>query len=132
MAFPVEEIYVEKAEAELGVRFPESFRVKMMEINGGGVEVSTDYFELHPFYDTSEKKRIKRTFNSIVHETKTAREDYRWPQNLIIIGNNGGGNILVYKIKKDGSIGSKVYWLDHETDELFFAASDFSNLKVSI
>lgn len=98
MAFPVEDKYIANAEKELGAKFPASFREKMMKSNGGSVEVSTDYFELHPFYDTSDKKRIKRTCNSILHETKTAREHYRLPQNLIVIGNNGGGDVLVYKI----------------------------------
>ncbi len=86
MAFPVEEIFVVKAENELGVRFPDSFREKMMQKNGEGVEVGMDYFSLYPFYDTSEKKRIKRTCNSIVHETKMARDHYRLPNNLIVIG----------------------------------------------
>lgn len=83
MAFPVDEKYIKKAETELGVRFPDSFREKMMQMNGGSVDVSTDYFDLHPFYDTSDKKRIKRTCGSIVHETKIARRDYRLPENLI-------------------------------------------------
>lgn len=132
MAFPVEEKFIEKAEAELEVKFPTSFRNKMMRLNGGGVEVKTDYFELPPFYDTSDKKRIKRTCNSIVHETNTARDHYRLPKNLIVIGNNGGGDVLVYKIVENGEIEPTVYWLDHETEELVFAASDFSELKESV
>jgi hypothetical protein len=35
MPFPLEEQYIEKAESELGVRFPEPFRNKMMQQNGG-------------------------------------------------------------------------------------------------
>ena len=132
MPFPVEEKFIEKAEAELGTKFPESFRMKMMKLNGGGIEVSDDYFELHPFYDTSDKKRIKRTCNSIVHETKTARDYYRLPSNLIVIGNNGGGDVLVYKIEENGEIRSTVYWFDHETEELVFAAKDFSELNESV
>ena len=131
MAFPVDERSIAIAEADLGVKFPDSFRKKMMESNGDGVEVLQDYFELHPFYDTSDKKRIKRTCNSIVHETRTARERYGLPENLIIIGNNGGGDILVYKIEDGVNLGAKVYWQDHETNELVFAANDFAELKVS-
>jgi hypothetical protein len=132
MAFPVEEKFIERAEAELGTKFPKSFRNKMMELNGGGVEVATDYFELHPFYDTSDKKRIKRTCNSIVHETKTARDHYRLPTNLIVIGSNGGGDVLTYKIDENGNIDPKVYWFDHETGELVFAVNDFSELNESV
>ena len=132
MAFPVDEKFIEIAEADLGVKFPDSFRNKMMASNGDGVEVLQDYFELHPFYDTSDKKRIKRTCNSIVHETRTARERYSLPENLIVIGHNGGGDALVYKIERDGNLGATVYWLDHETNELIFAADDFAELNVSI
>ncbi len=132
MPFPVEEKYIQKAETELGIRFPESFRQKMMKNNGEGVEVGEDYFELHPFYDTSDKKRIKRTCNSIVHETKMARDHYRLPTDLIVIGNNCSGDVLVYKVQRNGDIDPTVYWFDHETEELVFAADEFSDLTVSV
>lgn len=76
----------------------------MMKSNGGGVEVSTDYFEIHPFYDISDKKRIKRTCNSILHETKIAREHYRIPESLIVIGNNGAARFLSTKLKKRAAL----------------------------
>ena len=131
MPFPLTEQYIEKAESELGVRFPDSFRNKMMETNGGSVNVGEDLFELHPFYDTSDKKRIKRTCNSIVHETIYARTHYRLPDNLIIIGSNGGGDVLVYKIGAREEIEATIYWLDHETDELIPAANDFGELQIN-
>ncbi len=132
MSFPVDEKFILNAESELGVRFPESFRIKMMKSNGGGVEVSDDYFGLHPFYDTSDKKRIKRTCNSIVKETNMARSHYRLPDNLVVIGDNGGGDVLVFKVKTNGKIDSTVYWFNHETEEIVFAANDFGELKAGI
>jgi len=140
MAFPVEEKFIEIAEAELGVRFPESFRNKMMKLNGGCVqfpnedEVDEDevsYYELNPFYDTSDKKRIKRTCNSIIHETKTYRDDYGLPQNLIVLADNDG-DLLVYKIEENGKIDPKVYWRDRDTEELIIVANDFSELKEDV
>ena len=132
MAFPVEEKYIEKAENELGIKFPDFFREKMMRLNGGGVEVGKDYFEIHPFYDTSDKKRIKRTCNSIVHETTTAKNHYKLPKNLIVIGNNGSGDVLVYKVEDNGIVNSTVYWFDHETGESVFAANEFCGLKIHV
>jgi len=129
MSFPVQEKYIEQAESELGIRFPDSFRNKMMKQNGGEIEIGEDYFQLYPFYDTSEKKRIKRTCNSIVHETKNERTHYGMPDYLIAIGNNGGGDILVYKINQNNKLEPNVYWLNHETEELVFAANDFSELQ---
>jgi len=132
VAFPIEEKYIEIAENELGVKFPESFRRKMIKLNGGGVDVGGDHFEIHPFYDTSDKKRIKRTCNSIVKETNTARNHYRLPGNLIVIGNSGGGDVLVYKVEDNGTVSNTVYWFDHETEELVLAASDFGDLHESV
>ena len=130
MSFPVEEKFVEKAEQELGVRFPASFRLKMVAANGGEVAVGTDSFNLHPFFDTSDKKRVKRTCNNIVHETKYARRNFRLPENLVVIGCNGGGDTLVYRIGVNGILEATVYWLDHETDVLNHAADDFSDLEI--
>ncbi len=137
MAFPVEEKFIEMAEAELGVRFPESFRRKMMALNGGCVQLPDEeemdedevtYYELNPFYDTSDPKRIKRTLNSLVHETKTYREQYGLPQNLIVLADSDG-DLLVYKIEEDGKIDPTVYWRDRDTEELVIVADDFSELK---
>ena len=130
MSFPVEEKFIEKAESDLGVRFPASFRTRMMAMNGGEVAVGTDSFHLHPFFDTSDKKRLKRTCNSIVHETRYARQHYSLPEDIVQIGTNGGGDTLVYRIGEDGALDTTVYWLDHETKELVFAAADFSDLEV--
>ena len=140
MAFSVEEKFIEKTEAELGVKFPESFRNKMMKLNGGCVQIPSDdevdedeldYYELYPFYDTSDKKRIKRTCNSIVHETKTYREQYGLPQNLIVLADSDG-DLLVYKIEDNGIIDPAVYWRDRDTEELVVVADDFSELKVDV
>lgn len=140
MAFPVEEKFIELAEAELGIKFPESFRDKMLKLNGGCVLLSDEdemdenevgYYELNPFYDTSDKKRIKRTCNSIVHETKTHREQYGLPQNLIVLADSDG-ELLVYKIEENGTIDPKVYWRARDTEELVVVADDFSELKVDV
>ena len=140
MAFPVEEKFIENAEAELGVKFPESFRNKMMKLNGGCVQIPSDdevnedeldYYELNPFYDTSDKKRIKRTCNSIVHETKIYREQYGLPQNLIVLADSDG-DLLVYKIEDNGIIDPAVYWRGRDTEELVIVADDFSELKVDV
>lgn len=128
MPFPVDEKYIETAELELNIRFPQSFRQNMMLLNGGEVEVGDDSFELYPFYDTSDVKRIKRTCNSIVHETQKERQDYGLAENLVVIGHNGSGDLLVYKVEPNGSIADTVYLRDHETGELLVVASDFSML----
>ncbi len=132
MAFPVQEKYILNAETELDVTFPDSFRKRMMLNNGGVVEIDSDYFELYPFYDFSERKRVKRTCNSIVHETVNSRVNYGLSEKLIEIGHNGGGDVLVYRIKSNRNVDSTIYILDHETGELEIVARDFAELDLII
>ena len=64
MAFPVEERFIRAPEEKLRVRFPPSFVAKMLKDNGGEVEAGppgADWcWQLFPFLDTSDKKRLKR------------------------------------------------------------------------
>ena len=103
MPFPVDESAILSAEKKLGVRFPEAFRVKMMSENGGELKTETEDWLLHPFFDTSSKKRLKRTCNDIVRETASAQEWYGFPGNAIAIGTNGCGDQLVFLRETDGS-----------------------------
>jgi hypothetical protein len=54
------------------------------------------------------------------------------PQNLIVFGDNGGGDLLVYNIVNNEKIDPKVYWRDRDTEELVIVANDFSELKESV
>ncbi len=47
-----------------------------------------------------------------------------------MIGDNGCGDHLVYKIESDSKVLETVYVLDHETGKLLDVVSDFSLLDV--
>jgi hypothetical protein len=130
VAFPVDIKFINEAEVKLGVKFPAPFVLRMAQNNGGEVVASRDSWELHPFLDTSDRKRLKRTCNDIVHETKVAREWPRFPEKAIAIGSNGGGDRLVLLPRADdATVLGSVYWWDHETGELVFIADDFGDLE---
>ncbi len=83
MPFPIDEKYIAQTEQQLGVIFPPRFKVKMIQMNGGEVIADDDVWKLFPFFDQSDKKRIKRTCNHIMVETRhnvQQLEDtvYRW------------------------------------------------------
>ena len=132
MAFPVEEKFIVRTESELGVCFPNSFKSKMSQDNGGEVLVGEDIYYLFPFYDDSDKKRIRKTCNSITRETLNERKHFRFPDNLIAIGNNGGGDLLVFKISEKGCLEEMVYWLNHENHDLEIVANSFGELREGI
>ena len=130
MPFPVDKKYILEAEEKLGVRFPESFRVKMQSENGGQLETVPDAWRLYPFFDKSDKKRLKRTNNDIVRETHSSRNWRSFPQDAVAIGTNGGGDKLVFLYSsKSGMLGPAVYWWDHETGAVHKVAEDFSELS---
>lgn len=130
MPFPVDESEIVAAETKLKVRFPASFRDRMMQENGGEVEVGEDVWQLYPFVDTSDKKRLARTCNDINRETLSARSCSGFPAEAIAIASNGVGDYLVMlpKVGNESELSPVVYLWAHEADEIYEVANDFSEL----
>jgi len=118
MPFPVDKIYIEETEKELDVIFPPNFKTKMEKENGGEIEVQGEYFDLHPFFDKSDKKRINRTCNHIALETKNAKEWDNFPSNGIAIASDGCGNLLLLIHNGDKKLQDTIHFWDHETGEI--------------
>ena len=126
MAFPVESKYIEQTESEMNTRFPERFKCRMMKRNGG--ETPDEEFQLFPFWDKSDRKRIARTSNHIGIETKNAKDWSGFPQHAVAIGSGGTGDLLVLQHHGDGQLEETIYLWDHETEETRIIASDISEL----
>lgn len=142
MPFPVDKKYILVAEEKLKVKFPSFFHKKMMWENGGAIEFDDRWLEvnlsihgwwsIYPFFDASDKKRLKRTCNDIVRENETARMSSNFPPQAIAIAENGAGDYLVFiKNKQDCCLlDDQVFWWGHETGELILVANDFSELSL--
>ncbi len=131
MPFPVDARWITQTEEKLSVRFPASFVTAMSKMNGGTVRTRVDRFDLFPFLDASDRKRIQRTCGSIDRETIAARKDwYGFPPDAVAIGANGGGDLLVLipMPEHPDTLQHSVYWWDHETSEVELVADDFSDL----
>jgi len=114
--FPVEKKYIERAELELGLAFPEEYASRLRRENGGEVEVAGDTWQLHPVFDDSDRKRITRTANHLVKETESARKWRGFPPDAISIGANGSGDRLILLPEGD-RFGDAVFLWDHETGQ---------------
>ena len=131
MPFPVDAKWITQTEEKLGVQFPASFVTAMSKMNGGTVRTRIDHFDLFPFLDASDRKRIQRTCRSIDRETTTARKDWHgFPSDAVAIGANGGGDLLVLipMPEHPDTLQHAVYWWDHETGEVELVADDFCDL----
>jgi hypothetical protein len=112
VAFPVDVALIQQAEAKLGRKLPPDLRVRLHRNNGGGIQAANDEWQLFPVFDPTDRRRIARTTNHIVSETRSARERVAFPQDAIAIADNGGGDLLIVRAGSD-----EIEFWDHETGE---------------
>jgi len=127
MAFDLSEEYLVQAEAKLGARLPASYRRAMMEENGGEVTTEDEDWQLYPILDSSDKKRLSRSCNDIIAETKNAANGAGFPEQAVAIAANGAGDLLVF-LKSGEEFDPEVYVWSHETGEVSKVRNDFSDL----
>ncbi|WP_296282488.1 SMI1/KNR4 family protein [uncultured Acinetobacter sp.] len=83
-------------------------------------------------FDQADKKRIKRTCNHILYETKQAQHWIGFPAHAIAIASsNGAGDLLILQ-KSDHShlLQETIYRWSHETGESKVIAKCFDQLKL--
>ena len=130
MPFPIDIAFVKSTEAKLGVSFPLGFVARMIRDNGGEVRVHGEAWWLHPFLDTTDRTRLKRTCNDIVRETESARRWSGFPSHAVAVADNGTGDRLVLLPEPDApqALQNPVFLWDHETGEVHRIADDFLEL----
>jgi hypothetical protein len=119
--FPVDAQSIHAAEAKLGVSFPLSFVARMVRCNGGEVRAAGDVWHLYPFLDASDRRRLKRTCNDVVYETRWSRTHAAgFPQEAVAIAGNGGGDQLVLLPSEVSptQLLEAVYVWNHETGDV--------------
>ncbi len=118
MAFTIEDKFILEAETVLGIKFPEEYKSRMRQQNGGSLLWEEEYWQLYPFFDQSDFKKISRTCNHIVKETGLAREWAHFPSDAVAIASNGSGDYFLFLPKIQTELGSELYLWLHETGEV--------------
>jgi hypothetical protein len=131
MPFPLSESELQKTELKLGLRFPDAFRRAMVAMNGGEVLTDEDQWDIYPFFDTSEQKRISRTCNDIIKETEAAKGWEKFPHEGIAIASNGcGDHLFLLPSEADKKIlGDQIYAFWHEGGRIEKFADSFDELN---
>jgi hypothetical protein len=129
MPFPIDEKYINETESELNVKFPTEFKNRMIKSNGGELSPDDLGFELYPFFDKSDRKRISRTCNHIGLETKNARKWNGFPENGIAIASDGFGNQIILIHSGNGILKNEIYFWNHETKETEKIAESINELE---
>ncbi len=130
MPFPIDAKFIHETEIELGFEFPDKFKQKMIIENGGEIITDEDDWQIYPFFDKSDNKRISRTCNHIGVETKQAKEWADFPDSAIVIATNGCGDYLILlPIDKDSKkLSDEIYFWVHETGEICKIAESINEL----
>lgn len=122
MAFDVSEELIAATEAEIGRRLPAELRSQLAANNGGYVpDHAGREWQLHPVRDDTDRKRLGRTANDILRETKSAKKWTGFPDDAYAVGADGMGNLLVML---PGS--QSLHAWDHETGQISHVVLDWS------
>ena len=116
----------------MGVAFPPGFVDRMLKLNGGELEAGDDVWQLYPFLDSSDRTRMKRTCNDIVHETAFSRSCAGFPAHAVAIGGNGGGDqlILLPDPEHPEQLTENLFVWDHENGDVSEVAAGIRDLEV--
>jgi hypothetical protein len=130
MPFPIAAEEIAKTEKKLGVCFPLGFKARMARDNGGEIKAADDYWQLIPFLDASDRKRIARTCNDICRETASTRSWRGFPADAYVIAQNGSGDHLILKPSATDSqvLGEEIFLWDHETGQVTRVADSIQEL----
>jgi hypothetical protein len=129
--FSTSDEFIRQAEEQLGIRLPQDFRDYLLSSNGGELGAAGDDWQIHPVFDSSDRKHASRTASHIVRETQQARDWSGFPPNAVAFANNGGGDFLVFlpSSKASGVLDEAVYVWRHETRDVMRLAASFKELS---
>ena len=118
MPFTVDEKWIKEAESKLNVIFPLSYRETISKENRGHLTIKDETWDLYPVWDKADRKRLKRTCNDIVHETKVCYDCTGFPSKAVAIATNGCGDQLIL-LPEEGTnkLNETLYFWSHETGE---------------
>lgn len=117
MPFPVDAAFISLAEDQLGTQFPAGYRQRLMQDNGGEVDLGDtgdDPWVLFPVKDDSDEKCLRRSWDDVVRHTKRKRGRSHFPCDAVAIGEDGSGDLLL--LIPQGSDWALATW-DHETGD---------------
>lgn len=93
MSFPIELARIREVEQTLGRQLPDGYVAHMQRANGGNTP--DDRWILHPFFDATDRARIKRTAQHVLSETEQAGRLKAFPQGALVIGEDMEGTLLI-------------------------------------
>jgi hypothetical protein len=120
----VTEKEIDAAETELGVTFPEPYRRFLLETNGGRpVPECVGGHPIHTLYGITND-----VYYSLIRKARLSWEEYdpALSTEFLAIGDTAFGDTIGLHLRT-----GKVYWQDHEEDEMYLMFDDFDTFLAS-
>lgn len=129
----VEIRYIEELEKEIGLKFPDIYKARMVEQNGGVIETKEYDWHLFPFFDKSDPVKIMSTCDHIGIETRNAKVWDEFPEDAVAIGKNEYGDLIILSPDQDqqGMLSEIVYLWVRETGEVIEFAKNIHQVQKS-
>jgi uncharacterized protein CbrC (UPF0167 family) len=119
---PAPESALRALEDKLGTALPPLLKSRYASSNGGTFDDPRNRdreWQLHPVFDASDRKQMKRTAEDIAHYTRLALQDKRFPRNGISIAHNFSlyEQLFVKRDEASGVIGEEIFLFDVHTGQ---------------
>lgn len=127
----VEIRYIEELEREIGLKFPQIYKARMADQNGGVIVTTEHNWHLFPFFDKSDPVKIMSTCDHIGIETRNAKVWDDFPQDAVAIGKNEYGDLIMLSPDKEhqGMLSEIIYLWVRETGEVVELAKNIHHIQ---
>jgi hypothetical protein len=93
---PASEESIQETEAALKIKFPPSYREKMLRENGGDLQLKEGVFHLIPVRTSGHEAGAIAAAHDVVGATKEQKKNYTFPNDGIAFAANDAGDTLVF------------------------------------
>jgi len=101
MPFPVSQSHIDLEEKKIGRSLPVPLRERLHGDNEDEIGVDDDIFYLHPVWDPTDRKRMKRSAGHIARETAVGRKLVGFPADAVSVAVNSYGDRLILRPNSD-------------------------------
>lgn len=127
---PINIQYINEAEEQLQLQFPEKYKEKMQTENDGTLLSEDGYWKLVPIFDKTDRKTIAKTCNHIVTENKNITG---LPVDALAIAHDEyKENWLLFKTISPGILDEKIYVWNKETQSQKLIATNIQELRPDV
>jgi hypothetical protein len=131
MPQPADEKDIQETESTINIKFPATYRERMLKENGGDITLKEGIFHLFPFSAATGDASAKAGLPGVVKATKELKKIYTFPNDGIAFAANDAGDALVFvkEYYHSDKLKNGVFFWHKKIGFVKRVAEDFSKLQ---